>query len=77
MAASMAAPRQTGAAHVKPTERELEKILKKDKRDWSLPLYPSGRGFRNHLGSKNVEHMEWAHMWYGEKMKDEVQLSAG
>ena len=70
------APRKTGIciSHDKPTERELEKTLKRDKRDWSLPLYPSGRGFRHHLGSKTVEHEEWAQMGYGEKMTDEVQL---
>lgn len=66
--------RQTEVSHVKPTERELEKILKNDKRDWGVPLYPSGRGFRHHLGSKNVEREELAQMWYGEKMTDEVQL---
>lgn len=57
----------------KPTERELDKYMREANKDWSLPLYPSGRGFRYHMkGSTGTQ--EWARMLYGERSTDEMQL---
>ena len=66
---------QAGPAVRKPTEQELNKFIRQSKLDLTVPISPSmrRRGFRFHLKG-GIGDPEWAQMWYGERLTDEVQL---
>ena len=55
----------------KPSAQQLDAFMAASSRDWTVPLHPSGRGYREKLtGPGGIKNEEWAQAHYGEMITD-------